>query len=102
MLFSFSAAKDEELTCISCNGEYFERTTERLFAFSSAISLQANNATRSLEFPLSVNRPAVCATHHKMVQSEEQMCLHLDHLHFPVAFHLKKVHYQGVTFDRLN
>lgn len=52
MLFSFSAAKDEELTCISCNGEYFERTTERLFAFSSAISLQANNATRSLEFPL--------------------------------------------------
>ena len=89
MLFSFSADEDAELTgtCISCNGEYFERTTERLFAFSSAISLQANNATRSLEFPLSVNRPAVCATHHKMVQSEEQMCLHLDHLHFPVAVH---------------
>ena len=26
------------LTCISSNGEYFERTTEHLFSFSSAIS----------------------------------------------------------------
>lgn len=51
-VFSFSADEDAELTCISCNGEYFERTTEPLFAFSSAISLQVNNATRSLEFPL--------------------------------------------------